>query len=136
MQFIGTPYLHGGNSPMDGGMDCSGLVLHALRAAGEWGRDDARAQDIYNRLEREGSRNGQIAAGYVLFFGDSVTRIEHVAFAVSPYLMIESGGGDHTTTTIEEAARRQAMVRLRLIASRSDLVASIRPRYARIGLLP
>lgn len=33
-QLVGTPYVWGGNSPADGGMDCSGVVIYVLNQNG------------------------------------------------------------------------------------------------------
>lgn len=130
--FLGVPYKFGSNNINDGGIDCSGFVCELLRAAGELGKEDLSAQGIYERLEGNASLVG--GPGSILFFGESVTKITHVAFALDNYLMIEAGGGDASTQDIKIAAKQNAMVRIRTLKWRKDLVASLKPRYAALGM--
>lgn len=131
---IGTPYKFGGNNPIEG-IDCSGLVLELMRAAGEVGSQDMTAQDLYNYFESRGTHN-VFAPGTLVFYGKSVTQISHVAFMISPYQIIEAGGGGRSTITEEDAAKKGAFVRMRHIDHRkSEIVARIKPLYARIGML-
>ena len=115
MQFIGAPYIWGQ-------MDCSGFVQEIISCIGEQSKFDKNAQGLYDNLKH--SWKNTLQKGSVLFFGKSITEISHVAIALSPETMIESGGGDHTTTTEFVAKRRMAMVRIRPI--RKDLVARLR----------
>lgn len=116
-------------------MDCSGYVCELLRFAGEVGpREDLTAQQIHDQLDTTGTA-GTRGPGVIAFYGQSVTKISHVAFMVDAYRILEAGGGDRTTDTREEAAARGALVRGRLLDYRQDLVATVRPRYRRIGLV-
>jgi len=55
MGFVGIPYRYGGDVPADGGIDCSGLVLLYLQAAGKWPHgQDASAQGIFDGLRVKG----------------------------------------------------------------------------------
>lgn len=133
MSFVGTPYKFGGNNPMQGGLDCSGYVNLILRFGGEIGvKEDLTAQGIYDKLEKNGS-HGVMGPGSIAFFGKSVREITHVAFMVDQYRILEAGGGNHKTQTIEDAAQNNAMVRGMILKHRSDLVATIKPRYSAIG---
>lgn len=133
--FIGTPYKIGGNNPLQGGIDCSGYVCEILRFAGEVGNhEDLTAQGLFDRLHTTGTM-GIRGPCVLAFYGASVTKVSHVAFMVDTYRILEAGGGDRTTDTLEEAAERGAEVRGRLLEYRQDLVATLRPRYARIGLV-
>lgn len=135
MQFVGTPYRWGGNNPMQGGVDCSGYVCEILRFAGLIGsRQDLSAQGLFDLLSRDGTP-GVFGAGVIAFYGASVTKISHVAFMTSAYQILEAGGGDSSTDTTPEAAERNAMVRGRHLRHRADLVATVRPRYAKIGVV-
>lgn len=125
--FICTPYIYGGNVPFLG-MDCSGLVSEILKAFGILRfHEDLTAQELFLRL-------GKVAPvstgeeGCILFFGVG-GRVSHVAYQLSPALMIEAGGGDSSTQTIEIAAQRSAFVRIRPILSRKDLIGAILPKY-------
>jgi cell wall-associated NlpC family hydrolase len=131
--FLGVPYKYASNCHLEGGIDCSGFVCELMRAAGELGKEDLSAQGLYDMLWNRATPQAT-GPGTILFFGKSVTSIEHVAFAVDLFTMIEAGGGDSTTTTTEAAASKNAFVRMRPISWRKDLVASLRPRYAGIGM--
>lgn len=133
MRWVGKPYIWADKCPVVGGFDCSGLVCEILRFGGIVGREDLNSQMLFDRFSKSGTM-GVRGAGVLAFYGSSVTRITHVAFMVSPYQIVEAGGGDSTTTTPEEADRRRAMVRGRLIDYRGDLVATVKPRYAPIGI--
>lgn len=133
-RFVKTPYHYGANNPMQGGLDCSGFVCEILRFAGLVGnKEDLTAQGLYERFESSGSV-GSRAAGALAFYGKSAREITHVAFMVDPYRILEAGGGNAQTDTIEEAAANNAMVRGRLVNYRTDLVATVKPRYSTIGM--
>lgn len=134
MQFVGVPYKWGGANPIEG-LDCSGLVQLILAAAGIDPPGDQTAQGLYNYFEKYGARNAW-AAGALAFFGKDVNHVTHVAFCINPYQMIEAGGGGSQILTREDAAKHGAFVRMRHIQSRPDLIAVIKPNYARIGLIP
>jgi|GEM_PF-6708883 len=132
--FVGTPYKFGGNNPLQGGIDCSGFVCEVLRFAGLVGnKEDLSAQMLYDRFHNTGTE-GVKGPGVLAFYGESVTKITHVAFMVDQFRILEAGGGDSSTDTLAEAAVRGALVRGRLLEYRQDLVATVRPRYARIGV--
>ena len=116
-QFIGIPYVWGGNDTAAGGMDCSGFALELLRFAGIWShrQGDASAQDIYNYLLTSPHKRGQ---GKLLFFGQSTSTITHVALEwADPSQMIEAGGGGPTG--------KKGMIRIRPKSWRKDLVAEV-----------
>lgn len=129
---VGVPYIYASNCPVFG-LDCSGFACEILRFAGILGREDLSAQGIYDMLYKQASTPNLRSRGCFAFYGDSVTKINHVAFLVSPYQVIEAGGGDSTTTSKDEAIKRNAFVRGRLLEHRSDLVATLKPRYGKIG---
>ena len=120
--FIGLPYIWGGNNPIDG-FDCSGFVLECLKAVGVLRGGDRASMSIHNELKEIGLASG-IEKGAILFFGKDENSITHTAIAISEHLMIEAGGGNSTTKTPEDAAKKNAFVRIRPIDSRSDLVNS------------
>lgn len=135
MQFVKTPYAYGDKSPVLGGYDCSGFVCEVLRSAGLVGNKEVlSAQMLFDRFNNNGT-HGIRAAGVLSFYGESVTKISHVAFMIDPYRILEAGGGDSSTLKPEDADSRNAMVRIRLVSYRGDLVDTIKPRYAPIGLV-
>lgn len=128
MTLVGIPYLWAGNSPSFG-YDCSGLVQELLASEGIDPIGDQTAQALLDHFRNQGSLLPIPQAGALLFFGKSATQISHVALAINYFQMLEAGGGDSTTTTREIAAKQGAMVRVRPISRRKDLVSIIMPKY-------
>lgn len=112
MMFIGTPYKLGGNVTQDGGLDCSGLVLEGLRSVGLWNKTDNTAQGIFNKLNTQTNLKDKPQPGNLLFFGESSSKITHVAVCLNEFQMIEAGGTDI-----------DGMVRIRPLSWRKDLIA-------------
>ena len=123
-RMLSTPYLWGGNSPLQG-LDCSGLVCELLRSIGLIGREDLRAQALYDRFKIEGSPGA--AFGALAFFGKSVSEITHVTFMLNAGVMVEAGGGGSQTTSLQKAIEQNAYVRVRPLKSRKDFIASVIP---------
>ena len=133
LSMLGVPYKWGGSNSLEG-LDCSGFIQCILASAGIDPPGDQTAQSLYNAFEKNGA-HGTPSPGALVFYGRSVTKITHVAFCIDPYRVIEAGGGDSTTKTKEDAAKRGACVRIRLIDHRSDRVAIIKPSYIKIGVI-
>jgi cell wall-associated NlpC family hydrolase len=117
-RFIGQKYIWGGNDAHDGGYDCSGLVLEGLRAIGLWGNSDNSSKGIFVHFRGKAQLASHPTTGDLLFFGKSQQEITHVAVAINHWQMVEAGGGDSKSN--------RGMVRVRPIAWRSDLVATLR----------
>lgn len=129
LQFVGTPYKYSGNNPVDG-LDCSGLVCELLRSIGMIGaHEDLSAQQLYERLKKQDPVINLRTFGAIAFFGKSLTEITHVAFVLGGGRLIEAGGGDRLTLTRDDAAKKNAFVRIRPIEFRSDLLITLRPQY-------
>lgn len=132
--FLGVPYIYGGNHRVPG-LDCSGFICEILRSVGVVGkREDLSALELYKGFSvREGSTHigphPITPTGALLFYGKSVPTISHVALVVSPYSVIECGGGDHTTITVEIANQLGAGVRKSWIGHRTDKLAAVYPPY-------
>lgn len=114
--FLGTPYVWGGNTPEEG-LDCSGFVCEVLRCNGIIGRDDYNAQMLYDMFKKMPLSSGY-AANAVIFYGESTSRITHVAFMINDKQIIEAGGEGRRAST-------KGFVRVRPYNHRTDIVASI-----------
>ncbi len=133
MSFLGTPYKFGGGNRLQG-LDCSEFVQELLRSVGLDPPGDQTAQALFDHFSVNGEWNRH-SMGALAFFGKSAKQITHVAMLLDQYRIIEAGGGDGSTTSFEAAKERGAMVRIRHLSFRKDLVAVIRPRYTTIGSL-
>lgn len=130
---VGIPYKWGGKHPKEG-YDCSGLIQELMRSVGQDPPKDQSAQALFDHFAVKGSWN-KLGVGSLLFFGRSPKRITHVAMAIDQYRMIEAGGGGRHVKTIDDAIAAEAFVRVRLIKSRRDLQAIIKPDFSRIGMI-
>ena len=118
-KYLGTPYVWGGESMAEGGMDCSGFLYNALKDSGvKVGR--LTAQGYYNHFKDYEVSKSSIKEGYILFFGKSKSKITHVAIAYSPIDMIESMGG----STNSKSNPGRGVVTSN-ISRRKDLVAVV-----------
>lgn len=132
MSMLNTPYKWGGNNPLQG-FDCSGLVQYVLKSAGMVPKQDFTAQKLYEYFENDSTHN-TYAPGSLVFYGESINKITHVALMIDRYRVIEAAGGDHTTLTFDDAKLKDAAVRIRLVNYRPDLVAILKPKYTTIGI--
>jgi cell wall-associated NlpC family hydrolase len=127
-QFVGKPYIWGGKCLVQGS-DCSGLVCELLKAAGVFkSHENYGSQDLYNALYMKSKVNVR-GPGALAFYGTNISSIEHVAYMLDGQFVIEAGGGDHTTTSEEQAIAQNAMIRVRLINHRPDLLITLLPLY-------
>lgn len=126
--FLGTPYIWGGSSPING-FDCSGFAQWLLESIGIDPVGDQNAMALHNELIKKGRYIPNPAVGAFCFYGRNTTAISHVSFCISPYQIIEAGGGDHTTINAFEAAKKNACVRIRPATHRKDRTAIIMPEY-------
>lgn len=92
--FLGVPYVWGGESMTEGGFDCSGFVYNALNKAGiKVGR--LTAQGYYNTFKN--NKCTKDVKGALLFFGKSTSSITHIAISNGDGTMYESIGGSKNT---------------------------------------
>lgn len=133
-QYIGIPYKWGGSNPMEG-FDCSGLIQWLLKSVGMDPPGDQTAQALFDHFQGKGNFIHPGKAGALCFYGASIASITHIAIMISPYQVIEAGGGDHTTVSQAVAEKQSACVRVRHIDARKDLVAKIMPDYSSSGII-
>ena len=127
--YVGTPYIYGGNNPLTG-LDCSGFVQIPLKKVGVLHPvRDYYSLSMYHALLRQQFSSCIPEADCILFFGESIDKIEHVAIALDGRFMIEARGGNGQTKTLKDAIKRSAMVEITEIRRRTDLVASIKVEY-------
>ena len=132
-RWIGLPYIWGGNSPLDGGFDCSGFICWVLRREGLVGEhEDLTAQGLHAKFKKNGVLylwTNSLTSLTLVFYGKSVDDITHVAMVTDQYHVIEAGGGNSGCDSAEKAKALGACVRERPINHRSDVVAALRPVF-------
>lgn len=91
-KYLGTPYVWGGESMDEGGMDCSGFVYNALKDAGyNVGRTTAQGYRNYGtKVDKS-----ELQAGDLLFFGSG--EASHIGIYLGNGQMIHSSGGSKNT---------------------------------------
>jgi cell wall-associated NlpC family hydrolase len=114
------------------GIDCSGLALEVLKAAGIYkGSFDTTAQGIHDDLIKRGLAvvTKQPDVLCLAFYGKSGKEITHVGVCVSPTHMIEAGGGGSKVIDLKTASDANAYVRIRPLDHRSDIVSVLEVNY-------
>jgi cell wall-associated NlpC family hydrolase len=130
LKMLNTPYKWGGNSALDGGLDCSGFVCELLRTEGLIGPEDHSAQNLYDMfIDKFTYKDNSPEAGDLVFFGKSTKEISHIGFMLNHLQMLEAGGGNSTTNTLSMAAAMKAMIRIRPFDRRKDVVGFVRPGW-------
>lgn len=126
LSFLGVPYRWGGNNPLTG-LDCSGLVCEILKGHGVVPHSmDATSQQLFNMF---GDSSVSPQLGALAFYGKSKDEITHVAFCLNDRLIVEAGSGNHNVTDLSEAQAKGAVVRIRPLNYRRDLVSVLMPVY-------
>lgn len=114
-RFLGTPYKWGGNNPIEG-FDCSGFIIEILKSCGKLPeKGDWTADDLSKKFKRA----VEPKAGDLFFYdwnGDG--KIDHLEMLISDKLddealAIAARDGDQKVTNQEEAAVRNAYVKIR-----------------------
>lgn len=91
--YIGTPYVWGGESMSEGGMDCSGFVYNALKDAGyKVGRTTAQGYRGYGTSVSK----TDMQPGDLVFFGKD-DNASHIGIYIGNGQMIHSSGGSKNT---------------------------------------
>lgn len=109
------PYLHGGNDPAEGGLDCSGFIRFIFRIVGlmPW-ETDLSAQGLFDRF---GPATVHPRAGCLLFYGNDLQHISHVMLAIGASTCVGAAGSQLPRSGVQYA----------LCNYRADLVAIVDP---------
>ena len=92
-KYLGTPYVWGGESMDEGGMDCSGFVYNALKDAG-YGVGRTTAQGY--RSKGTVVSKADMQPGDLIFFGKN-DNASHIGIYLGNGQMIHSSGGSKNT---------------------------------------
>lgn len=136
MSFVGKPYRWGGDDPM-ASFDCSGLCIEILQSCGEFAhKKDTTSQGLWYKFKRQGRSIWPTPSfGALVFFGKDEHNINHIAFMLDSWRMLEAGGGGSHVVTIEDAIKYNAFIRVRPLVIRRDLVAMAMPEYLKLKSL-
>ena len=92
-KYLGTPYVWGGESMEEGGMDCSGFVYNALKDAGfNVGRTTAQEY----RNQGSAVSKADLQPGDLIFYGKN-NNATHIAIYLGNGQIIHSAGGSKNT---------------------------------------
>ena len=92
-KYIGTPYVWGGESMDEGGMDCSGFVYNALKDSGyNIGRTTAQGYRNYGTTVSK----SDMQPGDLIFYGKN-GEASHIGIYIGNGQMIHSSGGSSNT---------------------------------------
>ena len=92
-KYMGTPYVWGGESMSEGGMDCSGFVYNALKDAGyDVGRTTAQGYRSYGSTISK----SDMQPGDLIFYGKN-GNASHIGIYIGDGKMIHSSGGSKNT---------------------------------------
>ena len=92
-KYVGTPYVWGGESMEEGGMDCSGFVYNALKDAGyDVGRTTAQGYRSYGSSVNK----ADLQAGDLIFYGRN-GEASHIGIYLGNGQVIHSSGGSKNT---------------------------------------
>jgi len=130
IKYGNIPYIWGGENETIG-LDCSGFAQKVLSILNMDPKGDQSAQGLFehfsNRFSNPFASIKSADLGDLVFFGESVNKINHIAVCLGHGLMMEAGGGGSKTTTVEIAKSQKAKVRVVNIERRKDLVIILRP---------
>lgn len=126
--FIGQPYRWGGDDPIHG-FDCSGLVIEVLTAVGILPhRYDAPASTLLATLRALGAVTlDAVKPGAVIFFRNASGDTIHVELGLEAGLMLGASGGGSDTDDLEDAATRNAFVKVRPAGYRLEQATIVDP---------
>jgi len=123
-KFVGVPYIWGGSNPHIG-FDCSGLMIWVLQVFGVLDSGDWTADGLSQLFEKR--KADPWDRGDLVFYGKG--KITHVMMYIGEQnsigMVVGASGGDSTTTTEAKAKLRNAMVKIKPVRYRSDLMFAV-----------
>lgn len=121
MEWLGKPYVWGGDDPVDG-FDCSGFVIELYKSAGLLPRKgDWTANGLFRYFD--GCEVDQAEAGALVFWQNSTGKITHVEYCINETLSIGASGGGSKTKTTADAIKQNAYIKVRPIYERPRKIA-------------
>ena len=116
MKFQGIPYIWGGENPHIG-FDCSGFVIWILQVFELLPSGDWTAEGLRQHFQSTAAPQ----SGDLVFYGKP-NHASHVMLCIGDGLCIGASGGDSTCTTEEIAKKKNAMVKIKRIDYRDDII--------------
>ena len=105
---IGVPYVWGGQDPTYG-LDCSGFIVHCLRAVGLLRpKDDLTAQQLADLCVEVTDKALQPAD--LVFYGRDWESVTHVVLAIGLDYVMGATRGDSSCTSPDIARRKKAAI--------------------------
>jgi len=114
--YLHTPYRWAGDDFE--GIDCSGLVVEGLKAAGLIAEhEDMTADELWRRYKKHETKETAVGCLAFWFTGSKAT---HVAVLIGPNHVITAHRGGHAIKTHEQAMLRNAFVTYRPLDHRKS----------------
>lgn len=133
-KFIGVHYRWGGDDPVlnqyQGGFDCSGFITEILQAVGRLrptAIKELTANGLFNTFKNKST--AIIDVGCLVFWGNPVkSHVEMVCYNENNLVLtIGASGGSEDVTNSEQAAKKNAFVKIRPLLSRPNFTGVVDP---------
>lgn len=126
-QFIGLPYIWGGDDPVEG-MDCSGLCVELLKSVGILPREgDWSSRGLFR--EFKDCETTRLLLGCLVFYSSKSRPdyITHVEFCLDDMLALGASGGGSKTVDEAAAIKHNAYTKVRPIERDRPIVGYVDP---------
>ena len=129
MQFVGQPYIWGGDDPVEG-FDCSGFKVEVLKSDGTLPRrGDWSSRGLFREFQKRGLVVTAPGPGHLVFYASNSRPdyITHVEMCLDGLRAIGASGGGSKTLTREDAIRDNAYIKIRPIERGRPIVGYVDP---------